>query len=434
MSLAAAAPASTVAGARLSVETLRGALLWLMAFSGAFVFIEPSPYEVVGLIAIFAFVVTGLSLPRPLAPLIILLVFLNIGYALAVVKVIDQPKPVIWVCVSVYLAVTAIFYAGMLGANTERRLDALMRGYVAAAVVASLVGIAAYFRVFGSASDMFLLYERARGTFNDPNVLGAFVILPALLALQRVLVGRPSDMVRGGLVLLVLMAGLLLSFSRGAWGQLALGAIVLTGLTFVTSRSPRERVRIIALSLIGAFVVVVFIAALLSIGAVAKLFEVRASLEQSYDIGHLGRFGRYALGFQVALDEPFGIGPLQFTRLFFPEDPHNTFLNAFMSGGWLVGVLFHAGPHLGDVRSAFSHRGDAVAADLPGGLCRLSRHRRRKRRRRHRPLAPLFPDPRRAVGTDGGILVVQPKFLRRQPAIVGVIGRPLGLARAAPPA
>ena len=128
MSLAAAAPASTVAGARLSVETLRGALLWLMAFSGAFVFIEPSPYEVVGLIAIFAFVVTGLSLPRPLAPLIILLVFLNIGYALAVVKVIDQPKPVIWVCVSVYLAVTAIFYAGMLGANTERRLDALMRG------------------------------------------------------------------------------------------------------------------------------------------------------------------------------------------------------------------------------------------------------------------------------------------------------------------
>jgi len=65
-----------------------------------------------------------------------------------------------------------------------------------------------------------------------------------------------------------------------------------------------------------------------------------ASLEQSYDIGHLGRFGRYALGFQVALDEPFGIGPLQFTRLFFPEDPHNTFLNAFMAGGWFAGFAY----------------------------------------------------------------------------------------------
>jgi hypothetical protein len=42
----------------------------------------------------------------------------------------------------------------------------------------------------------------------------------------------------------------------------------------------------------------------------------------------------------VALDEPFGIGPLQFTRLFFPEDPHNTFLNSFMSGGWLSGVSY----------------------------------------------------------------------------------------------
>ena len=115
---------------------------------------------------------------------------------------------------------------------------------------------------------------------------------------------------------------------------------MLTGLTFVTSRSPRERVRIIALTLIGAFVVVVFIAALLSIGAVAKLFEVSASLEQSYDIGHVGRFGRYILGFLVALDEPFGVGPLQFTRLFFPEDPHNTFLNSFMSGGWLSGVSY----------------------------------------------------------------------------------------------
>src|SRR5262249_30691037 len=43
---------ATVASPRLSVETLRGALLWLMGFAGAFVFIEPSPYEIVGALAI----------------------------------------------------------------------------------------------------------------------------------------------------------------------------------------------------------------------------------------------------------------------------------------------------------------------------------------------------------------------------------------------
>ena len=53
-----------------------------------------------------------------------------------------------------------------------------------------------------------------------------------------------------------------------------------------------------------------------------------------------GRFGRYALGFDLMLVSPFGVGPLQFSKLFFPEDPHNTFLNSFMSGGWLAGFAY----------------------------------------------------------------------------------------------
>ena len=38
---------------------------------------------------------------------------------------------------------------------------------------------------------------------------------------------------------------------------------------------------------------------------------------------------------------PFGIGPLQFSK-YFPEDPHNSYLNAFMSGGWLSGACYPA--------------------------------------------------------------------------------------------
>jgi hypothetical protein len=43
----------------------------------------------------------------------------------------------------------------------------------------------------------------------------------------------------------------------------------------------------------------------------------------------------------MALDRPIGIGPLQF-HTYFPEDTHNSFLNAFMSGGWLAGVFYPA--------------------------------------------------------------------------------------------
>src|SRR5437879_13505386 len=89
---------------RLSVETLRGALLWLMGFAGPFVFIEPSPYEIVGTLAIAIFALTGLKLRAPLVPLILLLIFLNLGYATAMLEVADQSQVVTWVLVSAYTA------------------------------------------------------------------------------------------------------------------------------------------------------------------------------------------------------------------------------------------------------------------------------------------------------------------------------------------
>ena len=62
------------AGPRIATESLRAVLLWLMAFSGGFVFIEPGPYEFVGLATLFFFTVTGLTLRPTLAPLILLLI------------------------------------------------------------------------------------------------------------------------------------------------------------------------------------------------------------------------------------------------------------------------------------------------------------------------------------------------------------------------
>ena len=149
------------------------------------------------------------------------------------------------------------------------------------------------------------------------------------------LVGRLRDVVRGGALLLLIAAAVLLSFSRGAWGQFVFTAMVLMCLMFITSalhqraaahraswRSRRRRA--------GA----VHRGAACRSARVADLFRQRAALEQDYDVGQLGRFGRHVLGALLALDKPFGIGPLQFSH-YFPEDTHNSYLNAFMSGGWL---------------------------------------------------------------------------------------------------
>jgi hypothetical protein len=326
-------------GPRLAVEPLRGWVLWLAGFACAFVFIEPSPYEVVAVLTILLFMITGLSLRAELAPLLLILILINAGYAIAVVQVSDDQKAVNWVLISLFLAATAIFYAALLGGNTQRRLELLLRGYLAAALVASLVATAAYFRLLGSASEPFLLYGRGRGTFNDPNVLGAFLIMPALLLFRRMMAG--DRMLRSGLMLLVLLVGLFLTFSRGAWAQLTASGTLLMAVAFLRSHTAGERLRIVLVAVGGTLAMAALVAALLSMGQVSDLFSERASLEQEYDVGHFGRFGRYALGAQIALDHPLGIGPLQFYKSFI-EDPHNTFLNAFMSGGWLAGFGYPA--------------------------------------------------------------------------------------------
>lgn len=323
------------------VERLRLALLWLMAFSGCFVFIEPGPYEITAALTVFVFAVTGLTLSRPLVPLVIMLAVYDAGFGLSVLQVIDQSKSVTWVFISWYLSITAIFFAAALTQNTQARLAVITRGYMAAAIVTALIAVLAYFHVFGGFSEAFLKFGRARGTFNDPNVLGAFLVFPALLLLQRILAGRLRTMLWSGAALLVIVAALLLSFSRGAWGQFVGTAVLQTLLTFIISRSTRERLRITVIAVAGLALLGVFIALLLSIHSIADVFDVRATLTQDYDVSHLGRFGRYKAGFLLALERPLGIGPLQFTTLF-TEDPHNTFLNAFMSGGWIVGLVYPA--------------------------------------------------------------------------------------------
>jgi hypothetical protein len=112
-------------------------------------------------------------------------------------------------------------------------------------------------------------------------------------------------------------------------------------LMILTSRTPAQRSRIVVTSVAAVLVAVLLVAVLLSFDSIGELFRQRASFDQSYDEGRFGRFGRHILGAAMALDLPLGIGPLQFHN-YFPEDTHNSFLNAFMSGGWIAGVCYPA--------------------------------------------------------------------------------------------
>jgi hypothetical protein len=172
-------------------------------------------------------------------------------------------------------------------------------------------------------------------------VLGAFLILPALFSLQSVVSDKLVRSLRNVVAFCVMALAILLAFSRAAWGGLVLTSAFMLALMVLTSRTNAQRSRIIVMALVAAVLALALVAVLLSIDSIAEMFRQRASFDQSYDEGRFGRFGRHILGAEMALDLPFGIGPLQFHR-FFPEDTHNSYLNAFMSGGWLSGVCYPA--------------------------------------------------------------------------------------------
>ena len=137
------------------------------------------------------FFATGLRLRLVFMPLLLLLVLLNVGYsASAPFRFIDESEVANWIATSWYMAVTVIFFAMVVSEDTAARLDMLRRGLIVGAMIASLAAIAGYFNLVPGGHDLLTLYERARGTFKDPNVLGAFLILPALFALQSVVTDR----------------------------------------------------------------------------------------------------------------------------------------------------------------------------------------------------------------------------------------------------
>ncbi len=138
-----------------------------------------------------------------------------------------------------------------------------------------------------------------------------------------------------------MVLAILLAFSRAAWGGLAITSAFMLAMMVLTSQSRAQRSRIIVMSVVAVIIVVILIAVSLSSDQIGEMFRQRASFDQSYDEGRFGRFGRHVLGAGMALDLPFGIGPLQF-RSYFPEDTHNSYLNAFMSGGWIAGVCYPA--------------------------------------------------------------------------------------------
>jgi hypothetical protein len=323
---------------RLSIAGVQRATLFLFIACSAFASIEPSPYEILFVFAMAVFGLRELSFDRSFIPMILCLAAFNAGGVLSLIPFLDDHESFTFIAISVYIAVTAIFFAGLIAKNPLRHMPTIRSGYIAAGCVASCFAVIGYFNI-GGLAEHFTLYGRASGTFKDPNVLGPFLAPPLVWLAQDIMLKR-SRLLRSISPMILMLTALLLSFSRGAWGVWVASTGLMIGLTFVTTHSSALRQRIVALSILGSFGVVVLLAGALSIPAVNDVFIQRASLDQYYDVGEMGRFGDQLRSLPMLLVRPFGFGPLQYRNHFYGTDPHNVYINAFASYGWIGGLFF----------------------------------------------------------------------------------------------
>jgi O-antigen ligase len=323
------------------VHRIALALVWLTIAASALVFSEPAPVDVAMLLLII--VLPSIGLVRFTQPLIVVLSLWLVVAAMtlfATMNAIDLPKALPHAAVTMFLIVSMFVMSGFVMARPERHTRLIFHAYIYAAVFAALTGLIGYFNVVPGAFDLFTKYGRATGTFKDPNVYGPFLVPPLVFVLHRLLEGA-----RRTAPWLILSAGLLgfavlLSFSRGAWVNLAISIALFGGLAFLTAANDLKRVKLLAAALIGGVVVCVLLLIALQFDEIGRLFEARAALTQSYDEGPEGRFGGQQKAMGLIVANPFGIGPQQFAPNFHFEEPHNVYLAMFLNAGWLGGGLF----------------------------------------------------------------------------------------------
>lgn len=322
----------------LSLSQVQAMAIWLMMASSFFVIVEPAPCDLLFVVALFAHLWSGLSLSALVLPMVIYLLLYNFGGFISYLEISNEGKAGMFVLTSAYMAVSAIFFAFYVAHDPLRRIAVLKNGYLVGAFIASVIGIAGYFDVGGMGAVLSPI-GRAQGTFKDPNVLSTYLILPSLMLVQGFMLGTQKHRLVSAGVLIVMLAALFLAFSRGAWISFALASSLLVLITFMLTPSPQLRARIVLISLLGIALVAVLLGVLLSIPEVGALFADRATLIKDYDAGERGRFGIQINSIPYLLERPLGFGPTLYRRIF-SQDPHNVYLNAFASYGWLGGISY----------------------------------------------------------------------------------------------
>lgn len=333
----------------ISTEPVLRFFLFLMLAIGSVAFVDPSPYEFVFLVVLPLTVLGHLVLTRVTLVLLFLMAVFAGAEVLSLMPYLgDRPAPTedgsgttatVYTLQTIYLNISALMFAVIFTRRTLGRLRLALVAYAISCVFAAAWAIAGYLDLPGF-HDKASIVNRIAGPFKDPNVLGSYCILGVVYLMQATMSGgRLARCCKAALLLFTIFGGIFLPLSRGAWGALAFAAAYFVVATFVTAQDRRTRRGILIGVALFAMVGGLAGLGIASDRTMRDVVTSRAKLEQDYDSGYTGRFGNQMRSIPMLIERPLGFGPHRFT-FYFDLDPHNSYIGAFVSAGWVGGIFF----------------------------------------------------------------------------------------------
>ena len=338
MSLAAEAFVAT--RPKLSYEALRSGVVSLIFISSCYVKFDPAATDLLACLAVLMFFRSGLAFSRYLAPFFLLLLIYNLSGLISYIQIEQDDFQSYQYMVGLALTtVSAIFMAGYIAAEPVLRYRQFEKAYWIGATIGAVFGLVSYFKI----QPLYQIFPdfagRALGGYKDPNVLSTWLVFPVVSMLQAFLIGRLRVSPLSIASFLAIFMTLFLAFSRGAWVDAGASCALMIAFTLALAPTLPQKRRVLFATLVSGGVIAAVLMILLSVPETQKLFLDRFILVKNYDAGETGRFGNQLNAIPILMRLPFGLGPYQYGKIF-NLAPHNTFLNAFSSGGWLGGCTY----------------------------------------------------------------------------------------------
>ena len=330
-------------------------LLWLVGLLGAVTLVEPAPVDILcGALLVAGALLGWLRFRKQHVAIIMVLVAFALIQLLSVFGAVDPARALRFLGITVYLELTWVLFTGLVTRFGERATMSLGQGYLAGALASAVLGLA----VLGGALPVLrpiVMYDamRIQALFKDPNVFGSYLIPGAIYCIVRVVTGsgrRWMWIVASA----ILVAGIVLSFSRGSWVTLAVALVVAA---LLLARSAGRRAWRQLVFGIGILMITVVIA--VAAPQTGSYFKSRLKL-QAYDAD---RFRTQRIAWEAGAAHLLGIGPGQ-SEAVFQYATHSTWVRVFAESGWfaLCAYILLIAASLGRaLRSIQCNRDDAMS-------------------------------------------------------------------------